>query len=109
MPEDRRRDTVEDDISVHIFGVSAAMVGACLTVIGLFRLTDKLRNVGSVGDEILAVDAVVFLTSCVLSYLALRARRTRRWVRIERAADLLFLSGLCLMAVVCALIAYEFV
>ncbi len=109
MPDDRRRDTLEDDVSVHIFGVSAAMVGACLTVIGLFRLTDKLRNISSFGDEMLAVDAVVFLASCVFSYLALRARRNRRWVRIERVADLLFLCGLCLMAVVCALIAYEFV
>ncbi len=29
---------LEADISVHIFSVSAAMVGVCLTVIGLIRI-----------------------------------------------------------------------
>ena len=70
MPEPSKPQ-VEHDIAVHIFTASAALVGVCLTVLGLFRISDKLRNVGGVGNELVAVDAVFFLGSCIVSYLEL--------------------------------------
>ena len=106
---DDKRPRLEEDISVHIFTASAAMVGVCLTVIGLFRISNKLRDIGSIGDELLAIDAMVFLASCILSYLALRVRKQQRRYHLERLADGIFFTGLCLMAVICALIAYELV
>ena len=109
MPEQPSKTELEDDISVHIFTASAAMVGVCLTVIGLFRISFRLQAVATTGDELLAVDAMAFLTSCLLAYLALRTRRTQRKYRLEKVADWIFLTGLSLMAVACALIAYEFV
>ncbi len=97
---------LEEDISIHIFSVSAAMVGVCLTVIGIFQI-GKLKEIGSVSDNILAIDAMAFLCSCILSYIALRTRTQKRRHHIERIADLVFIGGLCLMAVVCFLVAYE--
>ena len=109
MTEPQHPTTLEDDISVHIFTASAAMVGVCVTVIGLFRISNKLRNVSTIGDDLLAINAVLFLTSCILAYFALRTRRQQRRYRIERFADRMFLTGLCLMVVICALLAYELV
>lgn len=113
MPEennefDKSGDAVglEEDISIHIFSASAAMVGVCLTVIGIFQI-GKLQNIGSISDNLLAVDALAFLSSCILSYIALRTRTQKRRYRIERIADLVFIGGLCLMAIVCFLVAYE--
>lgn len=100
---------LDHDLAVHIFTASAAMVGVCLTVIGLFRISDTLRTVGTIGDDLMAIDAGVFLTSCLLAYLALRTRATPRRSLEETLADWIFLIGLCLMAVVCGLIAYELV
>lgn len=97
---------LEEDISIHIFAASAAMVGVCLTVIGIFQI-GKLKNIGSISDNLLAVDALAFLSSCILSYIALRTRTKKRRYRIERIADLVFIGGLCLMAIVCFLVAYE--
>ena len=97
---------LEEDICIHIFSVSAAMVGVCLTVIGIFQI-GKLKEVGSISDNILAIDAMAFLFSCILSYIALRTRTQKRRQRIEKIADLVFMGGLCLMAVVCFLVAYE--
>ncbi|MCY7347934.1 MAG: hypothetical protein LH614_17180 [Pyrinomonadaceae bacterium] len=97
---------LEEDISIHIFSASAAMVGVCLTVIGIFQI-GKLQNIGSISDNLLAVDALAFLSSCILSYIALRTRTQKRRYRIERIADLIFIGGLCLMAIVCFLVAYE--
>ena len=95
------------EMSEHIFSVSAAMVGVCITVIGLFRIVSRSAHVDSVGDNLLSIDAVVFLASCFLAYLSLRARRPSMRKGFGRAADYLFLTGLTMMSVVSVLIAYE--
>ena len=51
----------------------------------------------------------LFLGSCLLSYLALRSIRAERSLALEQAADLVFLAGLGMMVVVCALVAYELI
>lgn len=40
---------LEEDICIHIFSVSAALVGVCLTVIGIFQV-GKLKEIRSIGD-----------------------------------------------------------
>lgn len=79
-PDDERgnEETLEGDISIHIFSTSATMVGVCLTVIGLFRLVFQLKAIGTFGDDLLAIDASLFLISCILSYRALRTRINKR-------------------------------
>ncbi len=109
MPEDRSRDRTAEDISVHIFTASAALVGVCLTVIGLFRISDRLKDVSNVGQALLAFDALAFLASCVLSYHALKTRHRKRRHTVEWVADMIFLAALGLMAIACGLIAYELV
>ena len=65
------------------------------------------RHVDSVADNLLSIDALVFLASCFLAYLGLRARGSANRRRFERAADYLFLAGLTMVSVVGVLIAYE--
>jgi len=91
---------------VHIFTASAALVGVCLTVIGLIRVVIATSNVDTIADDLLAVDALLFLASCLLSYWALRTRSVRRMYRVERVADAIFIVGLLLMTTVCGVIAY---
>lgn len=100
--------TNEGEICIHIFGVSAALVGVCLTVIGIFRAVAELKSFTSVGDNLLAIDALLFLASCITAYFALRSSNRTRKRKIEKIADILFLTGLSLMAVICILIAYTF-
>ena len=95
------------DLSGPIFSVSAGMVGVCITVIGLFRIVSRSAHVDSVADNLLSIDALVFLASCVFAYLALRARSPLNRKRFERTADYIFLAGLTMVCVVGILIAYE--
>jgi hypothetical protein len=97
---------LEADISVHIFSVSAALVGVCLTVIGLVRIIFGSDISLTLVDDCLAADAVFFLLSCLLSYWALRTRSLRRMYRVERVADVIFLLGLFLMVLICTFITY---
>jgi len=97
---------LEGDICIHIFTVSSAMVGVCLTVIGLIRVVITLGRADTLADDLLAGDALLFLVSCLLSYAALRSRSLRRMHRIERAADWIFIVAMILMTGICGLITY---
>ena len=97
---------LEQDICIHIFTVSSAMVGVCLTVIGLIRVVITLGTADTLADDLLAADALLFLISCLLSYWALRSRGLRRIHRLEKIADGIFIVAMIGMVVVCALITY---
>ena len=109
MPEPSFKRGLEKDISIHIFSVSAALVGVCLTVISVVRVIITTTKINTVVDDILAADAVLFLTSCLLAYWAMRSRTEKRMRLVERAADTVFIVGLLLMSVVCGLITYAVV
>ena len=99
----------EVQLGAHIFAVSAGLVGVCLTVIGLFRVVVRSQNVDSVADNLLAVDALLFMVACFLAYLSLRSTKSRRARRLEKVADVVFLIGLVMMVAVGALVAYEII
>src|SRR5207245_9803978 len=97
---------LEQDSRIHIVTVSSAMVGVCLTVIGLIRVVITLGSADTLADDFLAADALLFLISCLLSYWALRSRGLRRMHRLEKIADAIFIIAMIGMVVVCALITY---
>jgi hypothetical protein len=101
-----RNSHLEQDICIHIFTVSSAMVGVCLTVIGLVRVVITLGTADTLADDFLATDALLFLISCLLSYWALRSRGLRRMHRLERIADGIFIIAMIGMVVICALVTY---
>ena len=97
----------ERRLSGHIFSVSAGLVGVCLTVIGLFNLFRRPGEIRSIADNLIAIDAILFLAACIFAYLALRAKGEEQWHRLERFADGFFLLAISGMVIICALIAYE--
>jgi len=96
----------EENICIHIFTVSSAMVGVCLTVIGLIRVVITLGRADNLADDFLAIDALLFLASCLLSYTALRSKASDRMHRIERTADVIFIVAMVAMVVICGFITY---
>ena len=104
--ETNQKRELEKDICIHIFTVSSAMVGVCLTVIGLVRVVITLGKADTIADDLLASDALLFLISCFLSYAALRSRGIRRMHRIERTADAVFILAMIVMVAICAFLTY---
>lgn len=90
---------LDHDICVHIFTASAAMVGVCLTVIGIIRMVVSLRHTDVLGDDLLALNAMAYLAACLMSYWALRTRSLGRNHRLERIADAIFLVALVFTAI----------
>ena len=90
----RRAHPLDEDICVHIFTSSSAMLGVCLTVVGILRLVITLRSEDTLGDDLLSINAMVYLVAAVLAYGGLRTRSTRRNHRLEYMADAVFIAGL---------------
>lgn len=109
MSHEPSKAFVEFDLTIHIFTVSATLVGVCLTVIGIMRHLGGARA-SHYGQELLALDAFLFLTCCILSYVALKIHNHfKRKPLLTTIADYLFIIALSLMAVVCGLIVYEII
>lgn len=94
---------VRKSLSSHILPTAATMVGVCMTVLSIGRLSHAGR-LGIFVDKVLAFNSVIFLVSAALSFVAIRM--TSRPERIETWAEDLFLIGLSLSAVVAVLIAF---
>ena len=103
----KKNDTpLERDIAIHIFSASAAMVGVCLTVISIVQTFTRSQLVQTLVDDVLAVNALIFLSACLLSYWALRTRSLRRMHRVESAADITFLIGLAGTVCACGMLVW---
>jgi hypothetical protein len=105
-PRKSQRIRLDENICVHIFTASAAMVGVCLTVVGIIRVVISTHKSDMVAEDLLAVNAMLYLASCLLSYWALRTRSLTRNYRLERMADVIFLVALTLTAVNAAYITW---
>ncbi|ERK09048.1 MAG: hypothetical protein QM578_13330 [Pantoea sp.] len=97
---------LDEDICVHIFMASAAMVGVCITVIGIFQVVTTLRREDTLGDDLLAINAILYLATTIMSYWALRTRNQRRNHRLEKMVDILFLVALTFTTVVAGVITW---
>ncbi|MEI7036696.1 hypothetical protein [Fulvimonas yonginensis] len=106
MNKASRQQTLDQDICVHIFSASAAMVGVCITVIGILRVVISIRRADLIGDDLLAVNAMLYLVSCLLSYWALRTRKVQRNHTLERISDASFLLSLTLTTLSAGLITW---
>lgn len=104
--ESLQKEEVETSISVDVFSVSAAMVGVCLTVIQLIKMNGT-QSPNTIVDEILALDAIVFMVACVISFLALKSKRHSRFKKImENIGDGCFLLAISTMVVAITLVVY---
>lgn len=92
--------------SPHILNTSSNLLGFCLIVLTSLKVADKSE--ASFIDEATVLASVLLMTSCVLSFLSMRAVNEKRAMRLERTADVVFLGGLSLVFVAILLIAVNF-
>jgi hypothetical protein len=99
----------EPELTLHVFTVSAAMVGVCLTGIGLFRVYGGAASAARIGDDLLAIDATLFALVSFLAFRSFRTRSPRNRRCLRTVADWLFLTALMVMVAVCLILTYGLV
>ncbi|RIX84616.1 hypothetical protein [Acidovorax cavernicola] len=85
----------ERSLSAHILPTSATMIGVCMTVMSIGHLGPR-DDMRLLIDRLLAVDALVFLASALLSFISMRSRRSG--ARLEACGEVVFIAGLGLLA-----------
>ncbi len=98
--------TFSKSISNHILPSAATMTGVCITIISIVRLVETNRHISTIIDNLMAINSLIFLVSCFLSYISLRPSKAAG--TFERYADILFLTGLSVMVIGGFLLAWEF-
>jgi len=99
----RRESTGPGGLSRHILPASATMIGVCMTVL-------SIGHIGPVGemhwviDKLLAMDALIFLASAVLSFMSMRAESLSP--ALELRAEWVFIVGLALLALAAMVLAF---
>jgi hypothetical protein len=83
------------------------MLGVCMTVISIVKLTQTNRGIAYWVDDLLALDALIFLASSIFSYLSIRSNSKK--VYFEDIADKFFMLALLCMGAAVLLLTYEIV
>lgn len=96
----------ETQLCRYIFAGSGAMIGICTTLVGLVKIVEGRIGPSRV-DEFVAVIALTFLGSAILSYLSLRSERAGLSRKLGRVADGIFLTGLFGIVILITLFAVE--
>ncbi len=97
----------DNQLSGHILPTSGGMLGVCMTVISIVKLTQANQGIGYWVDDILAADATIFLSSAIFSYLSIRSNSKK--VYFEDIADKFFMVALILMGVAVLLLTYNII
>ncbi|MES2456744.1 MAG: hypothetical protein V4594_14420 [Bacteroidota bacterium] len=99
MPENR---------SPHILNTSANLLGLCFIVLTSIKVS-KMEDI-SIIDETTALAIVLFMSSCILSFLAMRSENSGTGSnRMEKFADILFLSGLIVLFLTTMIVTFNII
>jgi hypothetical protein len=96
-------------VAQQVFVVSAAMVGVCLTLMGLVSIISSLNQVATVTEELLAADSIVFLVACLSGYFSLRSESAEQARRFERVADVTFVVAMVTVVAIGAIVALRLI
>jgi hypothetical protein len=89
-----------------LLSVSAAMVGVCLTAIGLVSVIEAINKVEHVVEDMLAVATIIFSLVTLLSFLGIRTRIRRTWPRYMLVLDVIFCIGIATMVIASMLLTF---
>jgi hypothetical protein len=107
---DRVSPALKTEVSIAVLSVSAAMVGVCLTSIGILKLVVMERHaLARWCDDLLSFTSLVFLSACIASFRVIQSPTGSRTHRMAFIAETLFLIGLAMMVIACALLTWTVV
>ncbi|MBS1661999.1 MAG: hypothetical protein JST68_13210 [Bacteroidetes bacterium] len=90
--------------SPHILSTASNLLGFCLIVLTSIKVFGK--SAGTIIDEIDAIAILLFLSSCIFSFLSIR-KGDEKGQRLEQIADIIFLAGLACLSIITILFIFK--
>lgn len=84
---------MENDKSPHILNASSNLLGLCFVVLTSLKLLQVAHK--TIIDELTLVAIILFMSSCILSFLSIRGNIKNKLY--EDVADYLFLGGIIVL------------
>lgn len=97
MPENR---------TPHILNTSANLLGLCFIVLTSLKVA-KMSD-STIIDETTALAIILFMTSCILSFLSMKRSGPANY-RLERTADIIFLLGLLVLFLTTMMVTFNII
>ena len=88
-------ESAKRDSQAHILNAASNLLWICFVLITGLKVAGVSH--GTYLDEIVIFAAVLFVSSCLLSYASIRTEK--RTGRLERLADICFLVGLICLSI----------
>jgi hypothetical protein len=103
LPYDPGRDR---DVLLRLLSVSASLAGLCIAALGFMEYGTPEAALRTYADEVIALDALLFVCCVYLILWALRTASLARARRLSRMVDIVFLLSLTTMLVASGYIVY---
>lgn len=88
----------------HVLNVSSSLMGICFIVLTSLKVIGRSEE--SIIDEITCLAIILFMASCIFSFLSIRmVSKKRDW--LETAADIILLCGLFLLFITTMLFSFN--
>ena len=92
--------------SSHILNASSNLLGICFIVLTSLKILNISAK--TIIDEITLLSIILFMASCILSFLSIRDKEGKSEL-YESIADIIFLAGLSLLFITSILFSLNFI
>jgi hypothetical protein len=96
-PSHERKSVWVREELLQLLSVSGTLAGLSITGVTLFRTMGQESMSTTIADDLLAISALAFLLCLYVIFFGLRTESASLPRRLEKLADLLFLTGLTIM------------
>ena len=100
-------DARHERILERLLTAATSMTGICVGLLGAVNAFSRSRNTETVADDVLALNALMFLVCCYLVVWGLRTGSRRRTARLLAAVETLFLAAMTLLVLIGFFVVYS--
>ncbi|MGQ3056559.1 MAG: hypothetical protein ACT6T0_05130 [Nevskia sp.] len=100
-------DARHERLLERLLTAATSMTGICVGLLGAVNAFARSRNIETLADDVLAMNALMFLICCYLVVWGLRTGSRRTTARLLRAVETLFLASMTLLVAIGFFVVYS--
>lgn len=99
-------DARHERILERLLTAATSMTGICVGLLGAVNAFARSRNIETLADDVLAMNALMFLVCCYLVVWGLRTGSRRTTATLLRVVETLFLAAMTLLVAIGFFVVY---